>query len=428
MPAPDSKRACMTDATQTGPPLRIAYLCDEDPRDRHSYSGGNARILATLRAHVGEVTVLGHGWHAAQPARRAIEALPPAVTMRARWRAQLALAPVIARGVARELRQSPHDVLFCAYSFHALSALRLPPGMLCAYTSDATPTAYKRSEVGAAYGSYLSASRLVDPLILRAERRVFRACDALFWPSAWLRDAAIRLYGIDPARAHLVPWGAGIEDPGPPADVPLEPGGEVRLLLLGRDWHGKGGPLAAEVTRHLRAAGHAARLTVIGCTPPEDVTRDGHVIVHPHLDKSVPAERALLESALGQAHFMVMPSFESYGFAFCEASAYGLPSLCLDVGGVPVREGINGHALPPGSPAQAFTDLIAGYVADPSRYRALRHSARAEYLDRLNWRAWGSSVRARLLALRAQQPVPQSTTLTVRSITRRSVASDSSRK
>jgi glycosyltransferase involved in cell wall biosynthesis len=427
-PCPHRSEARMTDTTRTGPPLRIAYLCDEDPTDLHSYSGGNARILAALRAHVGEVTVLSHGWHAAQPMRHLIEALPDPITMRARWRAQLALAPAIARGVSRELRAAPHDVLFCAYSFHALSGLRLPRGMLRAYTSDATPTIYRQSEVGAAYGSYLSASRLIDPLILRAERRVFRACDALFWPSAWLHDAAIRLYGLDPARAHLVPWGAGIADPGAPAEVPLAPGHELRLLLLGRDWHGKGGPLAAEVTRRLREAGHAARLTVIGCVPPEDVAQAPHVTVHPHLDKSVPAERALLETALAQAHFMLMPSFESYGFAFCEASAYGLPSLCLDVGGVPVRDGVNGHALPPDAGAAAFCDVIAGYLDDPARYRALRSTARSEYLDRLNWRAWGGAVRARLAALRAQQPVPQTTTRTVRSSTRRSVASDISRK
>jgi glycosyltransferase involved in cell wall biosynthesis len=417
----------MTASFDAASPLRIAYLCDEDPRDRHSYSGGNARILAALRAHVGAVTVLDHRWHGAEPARRLIESAPPAIAMRTRWRAQLALAPMIARGVARELAAGKHDVLFCAYGFHALHALRLPHGMICAYTSDATPSIYRRSRVGAAYGSYLSASRLLDPLIERAERRVFRGCDALFWPSKWLRDAAIRRYGLDPARAHLVPWGAGIGDPGPPADVPLVRGGDIRLLLLGRDWEGKGGPLAVAVLSGLRAAGHDARLTVIGCTPPE-ADRGPHVTVCPHLDKSIPAECAQLCEALARAHFMVMPSFESFGFAFCEASAYGLPSLCLDVGGVPVRDGVNGYALPPGSGADDFMGIIVDYIGDPARYRALRASARSEYETRLNWRVWGEAVRARLLALRAQQPVPQSTTRTVRSITERSVMSDRSRK
>ena len=417
----------MTASPAPNTPLRIAYLCDEDPRDRHSYSGGNARILAALRAHVGAVTVLDHRWHGAQPLRRLIEAAPPAIAMRARWRAQLALAPVIARGVARQLAQDRYDVLFCAYAFHALHALRPPYPLIRAYSSDATPTVYKRSEVGAAYGSYLTPSRLLDPLIARAEGRVFRACDALFWPSEWLRDGANRLYDLDPGRSHLVPWGAGIGDPGPPVDVRLNPAGEVRLLLLGRDWQGKGGPLAVQVMRRLRDDGHDARLTVIGCTPP-GADRDAHVTVHPHLDKSVTAQRALLERALATAHFMVMPSFESYGFAFCEASAYGLPSLCLDVGGVPVREGVNGHALPVDAPAQDFADVIAGYLADPARYRALRASARAEYETRLNWRAWGEAVRARLSALRIQQPVPESTTRTVRSITQRSVSSDRLRK
>lgn len=55
--------------------------------------------------------------------------------------------------------------------------------MVTAYTSDATPTTYKRSKVGEAFGSFLKVSRLIDPLILRAEDQVFQATDLLFWPS-----------------------------------------------------------------------------------------------------------------------------------------------------------------------------------------------------------------------------------------------------
>ena len=382
-------------------PLRIAYLCDQSPEDRHSYSGGNARLLAALRDHVGDVTVLGTGWHAAQPARQVIEALPDPVTIRARWRAHLALGRIISRGVANELRQGQYDVLFCAYSFHSLYRLRLPYPMVTSYTSDATPTTYKRSKVGQAFGSFLKVSRLIDPLILRAERQVFQATDLLFWPSEWLKSAADPLYDLDPERSLVVPWGANIADPGPPAAPPrLETGAHLHLLILGRDWFAKGGPVAFETMERLRALGHDARLTVIGCTPPE-FHRNAHVTVHAHLDKSKPDERATLDACLKSAHFMVMASFESYGFAFCEASAYGLPSLCLKVGGVPVREGVNGHAIPAnGDSVAAFTTLITGYLQDPAAYHRLRATSRQEYETRLNWRVWGQTVRERLVAAR----------------------------
>ena len=114
------------------------------------------------------------------------------------------------------------------------------------------------------------------------------------------------------------------------------------------------------------------------------------------LTKTVPEDMAKFECALRTAHFVMQPSFESYGFAFCEASAYGLPSLCLRVGGVPVRDGVNGHALPIGSGSVEFADKVIRYTADPAGYAALRLSARAEYEQHLNWDAWGTQVSALL--------------------------------
>ena len=122
-------------------------------------------------------------------------------------------------------------------------------------------------------------------------------------------------------------------------------------------------PIAFETMRLLRARGLDARLTVIGCEPP-GAHRDDSVTVHPQLDKTVPADAETFDRCFSRAHFLVQPSYESYGFAFCEASAHGLPSLCLDVGGVPVRDGANGHALPPGSGPRDFAQLIESYVEE----------------------------------------------------------------
>ena len=105
-----------------------------------------------------------------------------------------------------------------------------------------------------------------------------------------------------------------------------------------------------------------------------------------------PPRAALFQQLYARSHFVVQPSYESYGFAFCEASAHGVPSLCLRVGGVPVRDGVNGFALPPGSGAEAFAARIQAAVADPAGYAALCRSTRAEYDQHLNWDAWGARV------------------------------------
>lgn len=374
----------------------IAYLCDFSPLDTNSYSGGNNRIHEALRTHVGDVTVLDNGWGMAEPVRRLMHALPEAINLRLRWRMHLVLSRTIARHVQRQLVAGRFDVLFCAYSFQSLMNVRVPPGMTSVFTADATPTTYKRSEIGQSFGSYLAVSRLLDPLILGAERRIFQATDLTLWPTEWMKSGADALYGLNDAQSRVIPWGANIT---PPPAMDLAPrisrDRPVQLLLVGRDFLAKGGALVVEVYDALRDRGVAVSLDVIGGAPPAAFMRPG-LTHHGHLNKAVPAELARFQDIMARAHFMVQPSFESYGFAFCEASAYGLPSLCLRVGGVPVRDGVNGHALPIGSDAEDFAERITGYLDRPDAYAALRKSARAEFDQRLNWDAWGQSV-ARIL-------------------------------
>ncbi len=386
---------CRNSSTQR---LKIAYLCDASPLDPGSYSGGNARIYQMLQENVGDVDILPLSWGMAEPLRRLMHRLPERYNARLRWRLHLLFAPIIARAVERAVAKGDYDVLFGVYSFHALKNVTVPDHMVMAYTSDATPTVYKNSEIGASFGSFFGPSRWIDPLITRAEAQTFQAADLLLWPSDWLRDGANQTYGLDPETSLTVPWGANID---PPADnlgaVTISRDAPVHLLFVGRDWYAKGGPNTVATMDHLRAQGIDAQMTVIGCTPPPDVDTD-HITVHPMLNKSVPEELALFTSLYHRSHFIVMASMESYGFAFCEASAYGVPSLCLRAGGVPVRDGINGYALPMGSEPEDFAKVIADHIDDPARYNALRASSQEEYKTRLNWGSWGRRVKDLLRA------------------------------
>lgn len=379
--------------------LKIAYLCDQTPLDPWPYSGGNTRIYQALKSQLPNIDILSQSWGLAEPVRRLLLKLPFGVQLRARWRMHLLLAGIIRRQVEKELHAGDYDVLFCAYSFHSLFRVRPPKGVVTVYTSDATPTVYKNSEIGQAFDSWLKLSRRLDPLILKAETQTFGAADLLLWPSRWLKRGADPLYGLDPAKSLVVPWGANIPAPDlrggtPPA---LAQGAPLDILFVGRDWNAKGGPVTAETVALLRAAGVDARLTVVGCTPPDTGLPAQALTVHPSLDKTDPQELALFQSLYESAHFIMMPSFESYGFAYCEASAYGLPSLCLDTGGVPVDDGENGHALPVGSGASDYMAVIQSYLAAPDRYAALRASTRQMYLDKLNWPAWAKRTASLIL-------------------------------
>jgi len=375
--------------------LRIAYLCDFDPRDLNLYSGGNARLFSALSRHAGDVQVLPSHWGPLEPLHRLIHMTPDRINIRLRWRAHLALGRMINGRITQALAKGNYDVLFCAYSFQSLHRVRLPAGMISAYTADATPTVYKHSVIGQSFGSYVTASRMADPMIERAERAVFQQTDLLLWPSDWLRDRVQDRYQLQPEQSVVVPWGANIDRPEVvPDGVTLDATNPLHILFVGRDWVAKGGPLVVQTLALLRAEGIDARLTVVGCRPPDAALAplQGAVTVHHSLDKAKPEQLARFQGLLRLSHFMMMASLESWGFAFCEASAYGLPSLCLRAGGVPVSDAINGHALPIGAQAADFAAVLRDYLGNPDAYLRLRQTSRAHYESVLNWDVWGQRV------------------------------------
>lgn len=376
----------------TGRRPKIAYLCDQPPWESWSYSGGNKKIFDSLQKHVGEVVVLDHKWGSVDWLRKAIHAGPEAITLRAGWRTHLLLSKFIAGSVQKQLASRDFDVLFCSYSFHSLCNLVPQRDLLTVFTSDATPTVYKHSEIGSFFGSYWSVSRFLDPLIREAERKVFTSTDLNLWPSEWLKSRTDALYRLNSSQSLHVPWGANIEMPDRDNIVLNQLlNGQIRLLMIGRDWIAKGGPLVVEVLDHLHALGIDAHLTVVGCAPPDEHRRE-QMTVHDYLRKDDPTERETFEALLRNSHFFIMPSFESYGFAFAEASAYGLPSLALRIGGVPIREGVNGHALPKTATTEDFVDNILFYRQNEESYFNLRASSRELFKKELNWDAWGQKV------------------------------------
>ena len=110
----------------------------------------------------------------------------------------------------------------------------------------------------------------------------------------------------------------------------------------------------------------------------------------------MPEERRRFERLWTEADFFILPSrCECAGVVYCEAAAYGLPSLATRTGGVPsiVAEGRNGYTLPPAEGGEAYAERIASLVDDPAAYEALCESSRREFEERLNWDSWGKRVR-----------------------------------
>jgi len=172
-------------------------------------------------------------------------------------------------------------------------------------------------------------------------------------------------------------------------------------LFLGYAWERKGGSVAVEVLDILRSSGLDTSLTICGCDPPEVAGHAG-VRIEPRIDKNTTEGRAAFDALLYSSTFLLLPTKqECFGIVFCEAAAYGLPSVSRATGGVPsaIHDGVNGLLLPISASAADFADRIMDCLGTPGAYEELTRTSRKDYEARLSWDSWGRAIAPRLEAL-----------------------------
>jgi glycosyltransferase involved in cell wall biosynthesis len=235
------------------------------------------------------------------------------------------------------------------------------------------------------------------------ERLAIEKSDLVLYPSEWAAGSAVRRYGADRGRILITPYGANLNDV-PRADAIVSRARPERcvLLFLAREWERKGGDIVVATLDELVRRGVDAELVVCGCSPPPSARRDRMRVV-PFLDKNDPTQGRELAAHLSSAAFLFVPTrADCFPIVFCEASAYGVPVVTTDVGGVSeaVHDGKNGLVLAPDARPDAYAAAIEVIFGDNSAYNRLTASTRREFDDRLNWDAWGRDVAEAMLALR----------------------------
>ena len=228
---------------------------------------------------------------------------------------------------------------------------------------------------------------------MNIEKMQFKTHSKTIFCSEWIKNKAVEVYGVDPNKIDVVELGANISAP---TNYRIDIATEVcRLVFIGRNWKKKGGDKVLQAYRILKAGSFPCSLTIIGSTPEEATDADEDLTVIPFLNKEKKEHLNRLCKILSEVHFLVLPTeFDAYGVVFCEASAYGVPSIASDVGGVsqPVREGKNGYLLPPDATAEDYAEKIKTVFNDREKYIQLRASSRSEFETRLNWDVWGERV------------------------------------
>lgn len=204
-----------------------------------------------------------------------------------------------------------------------------------------------------------------------AKREMFRfgfsrAAGFVAW-SDWAKQSLVRDYGCREHDVAVIPPGVDLTAFRPQPRDHERP----KVLFVGGDFARKGGEILL--------AAHRARLR--GIAELHLVTRDA-VAPEPdvHVYNGVSANSPVLRELFGSCDLLALPTLaDCFPLVGMEALAAGLPVVATSVGGLPdlVREGVNGHLVPPRD-VEALAARLFDLVSDRARRQAMSAEARRD--------------------------------------------------
>ncbi|MBR1467843.1 MAG: glycosyltransferase [Bacteroidaceae bacterium] len=355
--------------------MRIAYLSDYNPNNIDIWSGTPYNVFHALQKEH-EVTWIGQGiiegakWHHRMLGRKNI--FHPENYIKE-----------IGRLLSEHISAGNFDVVItCTYHFCPYLKVDIP----VIFYSDVTFDLFK--------GFFRNKDILYHRLAFQTERQCLESVDAVVYASEWARQNAISRYGISADKVKVIEFGANIPCDAITQAPSVKDNDVCNLLFVGRNWSNKGGQIVLDSYKILRAKGLKCKLTIIGSSPTYEIN-DGNVTIIPWIDKSKTEDLELYISILRKSHFMVLPTrYEAYGIVLCEASAFGIPSIVSNVGGVsqPIKDEINGILLSQYATAEQYAEKIYEIFTDKSLYSSLALHAKEEFYARLNWHSWAKRI------------------------------------
>jgi glycosyltransferase involved in cell wall biosynthesis len=370
--------------------MKISYITVYDPLNVHNWSGLVYNIAKSLERQNAEIDYIGN--------------------LKKQLRLGVILKIMFLRGIKRMHPGDRNLFLAKIYSKQAERKINtdtdiiLSPGTLpIALMKNSYPKVFYTDATFAGmldfYPDFSNFSNEAIRIGNFLEQKALDNCTMAIYSSDWAAETAILNYKVDPEKIKVVPFGANFSAPKEFADikgiVQKRSKTKCKLLFLSVDWERKGGRKALDIVQALIIQGIEAELHVVGIDKIPELTLPSFVISHGFLSKSSLDGINRLEQLLSDCHFLLLPTLaDCTPIVFCEASSFGLPSLCTKVGGIPtiVKDDVNGKTFSTSDDAIEYSTYIKKIFFDFSRYENLCYSSFREFQNRLNWGSSGKKL------------------------------------
>lgn len=370
--------------------IKLGFVQWNDPFDRRASSGTPYKMAEALRSIGCDVVwVRVRKTVAYRVYSKFVRLLNRTLPKKVNASHSVIGASLLSSGVDRDAIASC-DVLFAPFSSESL--FRLKTGKPLIYLSDATFGIM----VDYYFNNLLKCSVRQGNMV---ERSAIDNADEVVVSSDWAARSVVSDYHKDPAKVHVVEFGANVDE----KDIVQKPfsyDGHLDLLFLGVDWIRKGGQIAVEACMWLNENGVPATLHIVGIKDLDPETRRLPFVDYAgFLNKNIPEQYDRLVELIGKCHCLLLPTLaECSAIAFCESSANGLPVFSHLTGGVGnyVQDGVNGYLLPLGSTGEDFGRRIRQCL-ESGELERMSVTARQLYRRKLNWGVWAAAME-RLIA------------------------------
>lgn len=169
---------------------------------------------------------------------------------------------------------------------------------------------------------------------------------------------------------------------------------KCKILFVGVDWHRKGAKIVIDTVKLLHDQGFPIELHLVGLKDIP-IKLEPYMINHGFLSKMKSDELNKLYTLYRKCHFLFVPSYaEAYGLVFCEANAFGVPSISHTVGGIQtiIKNNENGYLFNIGTKPEVFACYIKNTFNNKEEYNKLALSTYQRYCSYLNWNVSGKKL------------------------------------